>query len=332
MAGVPRLLGLGLVAGAMVVGGSVARGMVTAAPAGAFEFRYHVQLDPLPTDARELRLWIPLASTTPHQTILAREIHAPGAYEIRRDPDYGNEFLYLALSRPLPPTVAIEIVYRAKTRRETLHLVDTPALERLTGPAWQLHLRSNTLMRVDDQVRALAQEVTAGRATPLEKAQAIWAFVLANMVYDKGTPGYGQGDTLRACAVGRGNCTDFHSLFISLARAAEVPARFHIGVLLPKDPEAEIPGYHCWADVYMPEAGWVPVDASEAWKHPERAASYFGTYDGQRFLVSTGRDIRLTPPPADGRPINMFIYPLVEVDGRTLHQVKTTFRVTRTQA
>jgi len=317
---------LGLAAGVIAVGGGVALGMVTAAPARAFEFRYQVALAPLPAQAEELRLWIPLASTTPHQTIRARKIRAPGVYEIRRDPDYGNEFLYLALHRPLPPTVDVEIAYRATTQRETFPLVATSTLERLTGPGWQRHLRSDTLMCVDDQVRALAHEVTAGRPTPLEKARAVWEFVLTNMVYDKQTPGYGQGDTRRACTIGRGNCTDFHSLFISLARAADVPARFHIGAMLPAASEAEIPGYHCWAEVYMPAVGWVPVDASEAWKHPERAATYFGTYDGQRFLVSTGRDIRLDPPPTNHQPVNIFIYPLVEVDGRPFDQVKTTFQ------
>jgi len=302
------------------------------APAREFEFRYQVQLDALPTDAQELRLWVPLAKDTPHQVVLTRDIKVPGTYEIYQDPDYGNEFLYMMLRKPLPATLDLEIAYRAKTQREALRLVNRPGTEPMAGPRWNLHLRSDSLMRVDAHVQQLAHEVTAGRVTPLEKARAIWDFVLSNMVYDKQTPGYGQGDTLRACHVGRGNCTDFHSLYISLARAAQVPARFHIGASLPSDPEAEIPGYHCWADVYVAGVGWVPVDASEAWKHPEQREMYFGTYDGQRFLVSTGRDIRLTPPPADGQPINIFIYPHVEVDGRVFDRVKTKFRFKQVQA
>jgi hypothetical protein len=37
----------------------------------------------------------------------------------------------------------------------------------------------------------------------------------------------------------------------------------------------KIPGYHCWAEFYS-GGEWVPVDASEAWKHPERHQYYLG--------------------------------------------------------
>lgn len=293
-------------------------------PTREFEFRYHVQVEPVPEAARQLRLWVPLARSTDHQTILARTIHVPARYRIHKDPEYGNEFLYVTLTQPLPASLDLEIAYHALTRRQVVPL--TGADERRHGHPGRLHLKSNRLMPVNANIQALADEITEGKKTPLEKAQAIWDFVLGNMIYEKETPGWGRGDTWRACLVGRGNCTDFHSLYISLARAAEVPARFHIGASLPQDPEAEIPGYHCWADVYVPGHGWVPLDASEAWKHPEQAAMYFGTYDGDRFLLTTGRDIRLTPPPADGEPINIFIYPHVEIDGQVFDQVKTTFR------
>jgi hypothetical protein len=66
-----------------------------------------------------------------------------------------------------------------------------------------------------------------------------------------------------ACEVGRGNCTDFHSLFIGLARAAGIPARFVMGFPLPVgQSEGGITGYHCWAEFYDEGLGWVPLDAS----------------------------------------------------------------------
>jgi hypothetical protein len=73
----------------------------------------------------------------------------------------------------------------------------------------------------------------------------------------------------------RGNCTDFHSLFIALARARGIPARFIIGFPLGTGPSGQIPGYHCWAEFYSGGV-WVPVDASEAWKNPSRHDYYFG--------------------------------------------------------
>jgi len=180
-------------------------------------------------------------------------------------------------------------------------------------------------MVVDDRIRQLAAGVTRTAQTPLEETQAIYRYVIERMTYEKSTPGWGRGDTLRACEVGAGNCTDFHALFISLARARGIPARFRIGTPVPEGPEGEIPGYHCWAEFYLDGAGWVPVDASEAWKDRGRLEYFFGSYDPNRLAVSTGRDIRLVPQPANG-PVNIFFHPVVEVDGKSFDGIETKFR------
>jgi transglutaminase-like putative cysteine protease len=124
--------------------------------------------------------------------------------------------------------------------------------------------------------------------------------------------------------LGKGNCTDFHSLFISMARSVGIPARFVIGAPIPQGPEGTIAGYHCWAEFYSPQAGWVPVDASEAWKHPRLREYYFGTLDPNKLLISVGRNIQLVPAQA-GPPVNFFIYPYVEVDGTPRGVVETRF-------
>ena len=83
--------------------------------------------------------------------------------------------------------------------------------------------------------------------------------------------GWGQGDIEWACDKRYGNCTDFHALFIGLLRASGIPARFSIGYAIPTGAGGDIPGYHCWADFYVDGVGWFPVDASEAWKHKDKA-------------------------------------------------------------
>lgn len=88
-------------------------------------------------------------------------------------------------------------------------------------------------MVVDRTVAPRTAGVTAWTTTELDNARAIYDHVLATMRYDKTTPGWGRGDTLRACQLGAGNCTDFHSLLISMSRAAGVPARFAIGATVP---------------------------------------------------------------------------------------------------
>ena len=130
---------------------------------------------------------------------------------------------------------------------------------------------------------------------------------------------------LYACDAKKGNCTDFHSLFIAMARAQSIPSRFAIGFPLPPDKHTgEIAGYHCWAEFFEPTHGWVPIDISEAWKHPEKKDFFFGGHDANRVQFSMGRDIVLDPK-QDGAPLNYFVYPYVEIGGKEYPDVSLAF-------
>jgi len=150
-------------------------------------------------------------------------------------------------------------------------------------------------------------------------------YVTSIMKYDKSGTGWGRGDALYACDVRHGNCTDFHSLFIGLARARGIPARFTIGFPLGSAKSGDVPGYHCWAEFYSGGV-WVPVDASEASKHPDKHDYYFGHLDENRVTFTIGRDLELKPP-QNGEPLNYLIYPYAELDGVSVPQkeIKTKF-------
>jgi hypothetical protein len=77
-----------------------------------------------------------------------------------------------------------------------------------------------------------------------------------------------------------------------------------------------INGYHCWAQFSPDGRQWLPVDISEANKNPRMRDFYFGNLTENRVLFSVGRDLTLVPP-QNGPPLNFFIYPHVEVDGKT---------------
>ena len=136
------------------------------------------------------------------------------------------------------------------------------------------------------------------------------------MSYDKSGEGWGRGDSAFACDVGRGNCTDFHALFMACCIVRGIPSRFQIGLYGPAAATAEtteLGGYHCWAEFYA-DGAWVPVDISEADKHPEQAERHFGRHSPNRITLSTGRDLTLEPP-QQGPALNAFVNPYVEVRG-----------------
>ena len=284
----------------------------------AFQFTYTAQITDLPAQAHLVRVWVPLAKTRANQQVLARRITTAHPYEIHVEPTSGNEILYVTLTAPVPQTFTVEIAYDALVRE------DRRAFQASLSGALQRDLDPNALVIIDETVKHFSAEATTGRATDVERARGIYDFVVGHMSYDKTTPGWGHGDTRRACLIGKGNCTDFHSLFISMARAAGLPARFVIGAPIPQTDEGPIAGYHCWAEVYTREQGWIPVDTSEAWKHPELKEYYFGTPDPNKLLISVGRDLELVPR-QQGEPLNFFLEPYVEVDGQPIRTVHTQF-------
>ncbi len=290
-----------------------------AQPLRSYELVYSFSVPEAPQNAGNTRLWIPLASSREGQRIIRREIRMPMGYRIERDKQYGNEILYGEWEgASFPKGLQGEIHYWVQ--------VDGPPQQSLVeAEDPKKYLSPTRFVARSHQIDQLGRAATEGKKTTWEKARGIYDYVIANMQYDKIAPGWGKGDSLRACSVGKGNCTDFHSLFIAMAQTASVPARFKIGLTVPRESQGEIPGYHCWAEYYDAKAGWVSIDASEAWKNPDRKEFYFGSFDADKFLVSVGRDIALEPQ-QNGPPVNIFFYPYLEVDGKENAAVQTAFR------
>jgi transglutaminase-like putative cysteine protease len=325
-----RALAAGLVVAAIVLAAvAVSLSAVMASPAREFEFTYHTRIPQVPADAKTVRVWLPLPRPDGYQKIARLKIQSPIPYAERRDPFYSNEYLYIeATPAQLKQPLDLEVQFRA-TRYE--HRVDLNEPPKKMKPAkenpalMKRYLEPDRLVPINGLIAALAKQATEGATTPLEKARAVYEYVVKTMRYDKSGTGWGRGDAIFACTAKYGNCTDFHSAFIGMLRSLGIPARFEIGFPLPEDkPEGAISGYHCWAEFYVEPYGWIPVDASEAWKHPDKHNYFFGAHDTNRVLFTFGRDLRLVPP-EQGGPLNYFIYPYVEVDGKPYAGVESKF-------
>jgi transglutaminase-like putative cysteine protease len=288
-----------------------------------FEFHYTGNLDPIPAGAGKVEIWLPYPQDDAHQKVADVRLETPGTpakIEIQKDPTYGNPVAHLVVEHPRQP-LKLAMAFTVE-RTEYLHK-DFPtqaaqgeAARPPVSPDLARWLQPDRLVPLDDRIRKLSAEVTAGQPTDLAKARAIYDYVVRTMSYDKSGTGWGNGDIYWACDAKRGNCTDFHALFIGLARAQGIPAKFEIGFPLPPERgQGEVAGYHCWAEFYLAGYGWVPVDASEARKHLEKKDYFFGALDENRVQLTVGHDLVLAPRQA-GAPLNYFVYPYVEVDGK----------------
>jgi transglutaminase-like putative cysteine protease len=290
-----------------------------------FTFHYAFTVRNLPA-GEKVRVWIPAAHPDAYQEV--KIVSAQGDLPLKQTTEskFGNQ-IYYAETNSAQPELHFDIEYDV-IRHERKAFEPTPAhmiSASLPESEKQQDLQADVLVPVTGLPADLAAKVTQGKTQPLDKARAIYDYVFTTLSYDKTGTGWGRGDVLYACDAKKGNCTDFHSLFIAMARSQGIPARFEIGFPLPADKHSsEIAGYHCWSDFYVDGKGWIPVDISEAWKHPEKRDYFFGSHDVNRIQFSRGRDLRLNPV-QDGKPLNYFVYPYVEVDGKEFPNVALQF-------
>ena len=281
-----------------------------------FKFTYEMVLPVLKDSAR---IWIPMASTNDFQTVKLVAQWPEDRGEIKMDGEFGNRYWFMELG-PEDSGIEMSVVYDV-TRFEK-----GPYSDRSSDPAD--YLESSPLLPVGGRFNDVLDGVLAGKRTDskLMQARAIYDFIIDTVRYRKAGE-YGTGDANYACDSRSGNCTEFHSYFISLARSARIPARFAIGAAIPSERnEGGVNGYHCWAEFYADDKWW-PVDISEANKYSALATYYFGHHPANRIELSRGEEFKFSPPTSSGS-VPFFAYPVLEEQG-VERSVKTNFSFER---
>ena len=282
-----------------------------------FEFTYSGAIAGLkPGDS--VRVWLPVPRSGGEQDVDVVSSELPVEGKTATELKYGNRVLYFEAGANTVGKVPFSVHY-AVTRRE----LNGESVKALKEDAEEIarFLRADAMVPVDGRPVSLLK----GKRLPEDQtaaARVLYDVVDDHMRYSKEGTGWGRGDAVWACDNGYGNCSDFHSLFISLARARKIPAKFEIGFPLPeKRGGGPVAGYHCWAKFKPDGKAWVPVDISEANKNPKLRDYYFGNLTEDRVSFSTGRDLELVPR-QDGPPLNFFVYPYAEVGGKPYPQEK----------
>lgn len=302
----------------------------------------------VPKDAKTLRVWFAVPQEDAYSSI--RNLAVSSEFPVRyADDSSGNRMGYVEVQAPKGEVVSIREEFDL-TRSEIRNRVDPASTRPLTAAersALSRYLQPATHVVVDDGIRSLAASIVGGEKNPVLVARKIYDWTLENVEYWVKDP-----DKLKASPVGSseycllnktGNCTDFHSLYASLAMASGLPTRMVYGSLLkPTLNGVEVDGsYHCWIEFYAPRLGWLPLDVSLADIYakefpvgeknqrlvelttatgykgvdPSKVDYYFGNLDERRVAWSTGRDLMMQPP-QDGGPVNAMAKMYAEVDGK----------------
>ena len=281
-----------------------------------------------PDESKDVRVWIPYPVSNSAQDI--SNVRISGNFSqsgIYGEKETGNLALYAEWTTPVKDP-AITLMFDATAREQTRK--DFPAAESAIPAEIKEYLKSTAFIPTDGKVREIALSITNDKQTIREKARAVYQWVIENTVRDPNVKGCGTGEVEKVIAKRGGKCADISSVFVSVARAAGVPAREVFGLRLgKKDDEDMTGGHHCWAEFYVPGYGWVPADPADVrkamlvdkleLKDAQKVIDYyFGAVDEYRVALATGgRGYYLNPRQNDG-PLNYFMYPYAEVNGKSL--------------
>jgi transglutaminase-like putative cysteine protease len=296
----------------------------------AGEFRIEMLIAP-PTGTQVLELWIPAPRNDDSQTVTAASAPTPPRSTLTQqtDPVSGNTYIHVRIDNPLA-TVSFDASWTFERRDQAKSRFRRGASRELRtdeGGPFARDLSATSFVPVTGRMKARAFSIAPSEAEPLNAARAIYDEVVRSLEYSTAGEGSGKGDVLWAADAGHGDSTDFAALFVGLARARGIPARFLVGFRLPEGQpgsESEIQAASAWAEFLVPDLGWIPVDPADAKVRPENRQACFGNVDENRILFTVGRDLKLVPA-SKGDPHNFFIYPHAESDGVPV-RVSSRFR------
>jgi transglutaminase-like putative cysteine protease len=288
------------------------------------------------------RLWVPAAllQNTPFQKTLSNTCQCEGgtAKTFRT-----AALALMAAEFPAGVPPVLTVTNRVTTRNWAVDL-GVPRKPPKVSTA-ELHdcLQPTQLLPTDGIVQQRATEITKGTRTDLDKARAIYDWIVENTYRNPKVRGCGLGHIrflLESGDLG-GKCADLNALYVGLARAAGLPARDVYGIRvaasqlgyksLGVSSENVTKAQHCRAEVYLSDYGWVPVDPADVRKvmleeppgnrplEDERVQQartrLFGSWEMNWIAYNYAQDMTL--PGSSGPPVHFLMYPQAETaEGR----------------
>ncbi len=224
-------------------------------------------------------IWLPaaLVTRTPFQRTLSNKYQVEdgkaGMVEVKPDALGIVSAKFAEGQKPV-----LTLTSRVQTKNYAVDLSRPGTGPKASQTEQEYFLRPSKLLPSDGIVKSTADEITKGAGTDVEKARAIYEWIVEKTFRDPKTKGCGLGDIRFMLETGDlgGKCADLNALFVGLAHASGLPARDAYGIRLAKSElgykslgassENVSKSQHCRAEVYLKSYGWVPVDPADVRK------------------------------------------------------------------
>jgi len=253
-----------------------------------------------------------------------------------RDPKYGAEMLRVEWAADQQNPV-IEVTTQVQAQNRAVR-PGPASVAPLSDAERQLNTSATALLPVDGLVKETAEGVVRGKATDVDKARALYEWVVENTFRNAKTKGCGVDDVSWMIKTGHlnGKCADLNALYVALARSVGLPARDVYGIrVVPSEFGFKSLGagsanvtkaQHCRAEVWLSTSGWTPVDPADVRKvvleePPTNLAmndlkvvaarrTLFGAWEGNWLAFNTAHDLKL--PGSSEPPLPFLMYPQAE--------------------
>jgi transglutaminase-like putative cysteine protease len=290
-------------------------------------------------------VWLPAAliTDTPFQRTLSNKFEAAGGAAKLVAADKQDALGIVVAEFPAGVKPALTLTSRVETRNYSVDLAAPGRKPRIDLAELAHFTRPTKMLPTSGIVKTTADEITRGAHTDLEKARAIYEWIVENTFRDPKIRGCGLGDIrfmLESKDLG-GKCADINALYVGLARAAGLPARDVYGIRIAKSEmgykclgassENITKAQHCRAEVFLQTYGWVPVDPADVRKvvleEPpgnrtlddpmvrSARSRLFGSWEMNWMAFNFAHDVAL--PKSTRAPLGFLMYPQAETaEGR----------------
>lgn len=159
------------------------------------------------------------------------------------------------------------------------------SMDDIPGDIKKTYLVDNAKYQINHKVIQNAVKKALGNEdNPYWMARKLYQYLFDKMYYEM-VGGWNTAPTV--LERGNGSCSEYSFVFISLCRAAGIPARYAGSVVMRGDDASMDDVFHRWAEIYLPNYGWIPVDASAGdKKQPRNQAHYFGSLSNRYFITT----------------------------------------------
>jgi transglutaminase-like putative cysteine protease len=322
-------------------------------------FQIVTRLDIADTGDRR-QAWIPVPAVNERDWFksLGSDSTSNGRVGLARDPKYGAEMFHVAWTDD-EKNPFIEVTSKIATRDRATDFTKAGVPAPLSAADRALYTQGTELIPVDGIVKETSDKIVANAnaATDIQKARALYEWIVDNTFRDAKVRGCGIGDIAAMLKTGNlgGKCADLNALYVGLARAAGLPARDLYGIRvapskfgynsLGASSEVITKAQHCRSEVYLAGFGWVPVDAADVRKvvleePPKNLAiddprvvaarkALFGAWEGNWLAYNFAHDVALEG--SMGARVAFLMYPQAECGNARLDCLDAdTFKYTIT--